>query len=530
MEDTITLTRKKKFDFFSFMTAVLFMFYLVLIPAAYHDLAGLVELKLTVLHLSMIPACITLCYIVYQMILHHRKPNPGMIAGGIWIGTLWLSTLFASDKAVAMDGIAGWYMGFTTQLCLAVIFVIFSYVDITDFNWDYFLLPSVVIVWLGVLQRLGVHVLYWEGDRFQTDPMNFSTLGGRTWAEFYVLAVFLIAMVANMYRHSVVTAITIFACAPALLLLNCSSMLIVLGVLYFAFLYLCWREAPLTEAFASFYRLIGGLWWMYAVYRLLTRHAVCGLDKELVIGMVAFYPITWLLYKIGRVKKFKWHGTKNRKWALIVPAIFLGLGITYLVLNTMHRIPAPLSISKLVFDDTFLNRRGCWWKASYLAIKNGTLKEKLFGYGPDCWYVGGYKFYGDALNTAAGTQRVVCAHNEFLNMFVNCGLIGGGVYAGMFVYGLYRAYKQEDIMVAICLTAYVTAQFFNYQTVVSAPLGMVFLGLSYRLIRPVHPIVDWARRGERETQLEKVLARCQTGLSLPAVIIGGIMLTLCYFA
>lgn len=125
------------------------------------------------------------------------------------------------------------------------------------------------------------------------------------------------------------------------------------------------------------------------------------------------------------------------------------------------------------------NGRGMLWKVSWKGfLQNGGI-QKLLGVGPDCFAEYIYSSFSSAeLPALEGKWRDAVfanAHNEWLNQLVNLGIMGTGVYLGIFLAGVRRYRHRLAGVLAIGL--YLAASLTGFQQVLSTPFLFLLLGL-----------------------------------------------------
>lgn len=125
------------------------------------------------------------------------------------------------------------------------------------------------------------------------------------------------------------------------------------------------------------------------------------------------------------------------------------------------------------------NRRGMLWQMAWRGFREGNLRQKLLGAGPDCFA----KYLGEVL--PGGTvlfdkgyfagSIFTNAHNEWLTTLVNMGIVGTIAYAAVFVSAL-RKYK-GNFLAALMLFTYGVYSMISFQQVLNAPFLFLMLGV-----------------------------------------------------
>ncbi len=125
------------------------------------------------------------------------------------------------------------------------------------------------------------------------------------------------------------------------------------------------------------------------------------------------------------------------------------------------------------------NRRGKLWQMAWTGFREGSLRQKLIGAGPDCFaeYLGELLPGGTVLFDKGYFEGSVFtnAHNEWLTTLVNMGLLGVAAYGAVFITAL-RTYKKNFLAVLLLFT-YGIHSLISFQQVLNAPLFFLVLGL-----------------------------------------------------
>ncbi|MDE5598681.1 MAG: O-antigen ligase family protein, partial [Lachnospiraceae bacterium] len=178
--------------------------------------------------------------------------------------------------------------------------------------------------------------------------------------------------------------------------------------------------------------------------------------------------------------------------------VFLGLLImgiwgiiVYIYLNTTKKIPAHFQSSNhyLLFDEYWGNNRGSSWIIAVKSFLKGNLISKMFGCGPDGFSVFVQNFFYEELAAKWGNSGILsCAHNEWLNAFVNLGITGGVTYIGIFISAIRRFFGKtnehpELTAIALSIICYMGHNFFCYQQIICTPIIFILMGVGESIIR-----------------------------------------------
>ena len=423
---------------------------------------------------------------------------------------LILSSLVSSYKEELLWGYPGWNMGLASQFLFVFLYFILSRLfDPEDLA---FFVPatmcaSTAVFVIGILQRLGQDVfhLYPEGlNRL----LFLSTIGQASWFSSYMInfaaiGVFLVWYADQkgwLYKVSVIYLLVTSVClvtqntdsAYAGLFFALSmlfvwsfdsakkmarfletALIILLGFRVAGFAYTMAGEQAVPLDPLSVFMMHHALWWGVILLLAVCRYLVSDV-QGIRNGLDA-----------GKYRVFgKWYAA-----GLVLTVVLL---FVYIVLNTKGILPEALSSTNnyLYFDFAWGNVRGAIIHDTVLSClamwKEQPLKG-LFGVGADQFYHVIIDYVSDW--TGMTSSKVLTnAHNEWLTAFVNFGLFGGIVYAGIFLAHMVRAvqYRKETPLVtgtAACVIAYMVHNLFCYQQYVCTPYIFVIMGIGERLMR-----------------------------------------------
>lgn len=139
----------------------------------------------------------------------------------------------------------------------------------------------------------------------------------------------------------------------------------------------------------------------------------------------------------------------------------------------------------LIFNDKWGTGRGLNWRLGMeYWFNDAGLFAKLFGYGPDTYYIIMMDRYKSAMR-AAGYGFFDSAHNEYLEYFITIGLLGLIAYISMILSALKKMLENhENVVKAIALgvMAYACQAVVNIAIPVTTPVLMtlLFVGVAAR--------------------------------------------------
>jgi len=127
------------------------------------------------------------------------------------------------------------------------------------------------------------------------------------------------------------------------------------------------------------------------------------------------------------------------------------------------------------------------WAKSLQAFLDNDFVYRLFGAGPDCYYHVMYEWhaYGQELTMEGAWADAVYAnaHNEWITMLINQGVLGVLAYAGFFAAVLRELWKRlpespEYTVVLLGVCGYLICSVFLFQQVVSASIVFALIGMA----------------------------------------------------
>lgn len=432
-----------------------------------------------------------------------------------------LSFMTSYDYKLALVGYDGWGMGLLAQMAFVLIYFFVSRFYKNEQN----LLVTVSLVGsftalLVVLQRfsfnpLGMYTytiegskeIYWLEDLYIEKFV--STLGQTSWYSSYAVLMIPISMYLYIYTEQiwkrVIGGICIALGFASLCTVNSDSGYVaaILGLLVFF-----WFTIEKRTFFLRFLESIVialGTFKMIGILRTVFPERSIklvegnGEDKltdfvihspvmlGLLIGVVVFYLLWKHLFK---QQKESASGTALKVIRRIVgwgSVLAVWFAILLVILNTTGKLPSFLSklqgMDALTFDDMWGNRRGFNWGYAVRGFLQSGLREKLIGWGPDCFANMMNVFFKNELVAFYGDGVILtCAHNEFLNMLVTEGIFGFVSYVGIFLCFIRSASKNATknfvlIPYIAAVVSYMGHNFFCYQQCICTPMIFILMGL-----------------------------------------------------
>lgn len=175
---------------------------------------------------------------------------------------------------------------------------------------------------------------------------------------------------------------------------------------------------------------------------------------------------------------------RARLW---IPASVVFLAAIWLVLaliNTARGISWLQGQSLFLLGADWGNGRGAAFYAGAKIWKEMPVLHKLVGVGPDCFSKCAYSMPEVAalLRENFGSDRLCNAHNELLTGLVNTGILGTGLYMGIFISFIKSSLKagrrdREAYLFGVCAFCYLIHNMVSFAQVLNLPFVFLLMGM-----------------------------------------------------
>lgn len=429
-----------------------------------------------------------------------------LFAGAYGISVV-LSYLFSHYKSDALWGASGWYMGLYRQLLLVGIYFFVSKLWKPEKWIFYAILPvSAVVFLLEYLNRFAVYPL----DMGSYGSMFISTIGNINWYCGYQVSVFFAGMAlfwlgdsCRIWQRLLLMAYILLGFASLITQGSSSGIVAMAAVILAMFcmsvpdgdrMYRFWQEMAL---------LGGGCLLTYGIQHFTGRKVnyedisiEIFTSKEASMAIMIVSLAMFALAAVGRKKRGRLEGVWRtlKRICVGLAAILLSGYAAALIVNTL--LPGSIGVLSdnpaFTFSDTWGSNRGATWKAGALCFWEQNFLHKLVGVGPDAMeayiYHGGSSRLQEIVTTTFPTAWLTNAHNEWLTVLANTGLLGFVSYVGLMVSGMVRFLnKRGSCMIScacgFCLLGYTVNNMFSFQQSVNAATVFVILGMGEAFYR-----------------------------------------------
>lgn len=429
-----------------------------------------------------------------------------------YLAAAMLSFCFSMERGTALRGFSGWYMGLFSQLMFAWIYFVLS-------RWYVNVDKLLLFCFFGVLTVMALAVL----NRYGFDPLGvFRGFGQDTWE-----AVHLVSTIGNPNWYCGYVSVAASACfyfsytggkhTGALGLAGCLLTFLTLltqGSEGGYLIPLAMLAVLFVDAVGSRKRLLRFCLMalscpaaaLLGVQGIRLRGLTLAEDGSLqgllfwkgwaVLFILLGAASLVLCFRERMKRKDHLKSGKARKTVLVIYGILAVLGlILFFLCQVSDAVWEALGERGLLrLTDNWGNDRGALWRMSWEYFARSPWYRKVFGAGPDCFYHAVYSVFAvnDVIHPVGQWEAAVYAnaHNEWLNMLVNQGILGLVGYAGIFGAGFVRLWRnrerrKEAWWGLLAIAGYCVHGLVSFQQTVSTPLIFAILGITEAALRRI---------------------------------------------
>ena len=421
-----------------------------------------------------------------------------------------VSYLFTNYREEALWGTASWRMGMWTQLGAVIVYFMISRM----WQWKSWIpalvLPvSAVVFFLGYVNKFGLLPV----DPEYVTPSFISTIGNINWYCGYLVTILfggvylLWRMEEKMTWKKLLLMAYVTIGFATLATQGSSSGMVTFAVIMFVLFGMSVKDSARMEVFWQEMTLFSAACLITCVLRRLnifSRELILEGITDLLTFSIAGIFMTILsgiiLYWIHRTRVRRSYPEKmlHRIYcgiAIAVPVMIV-LVLLLTLINTLAggaltpNITDPEVTKWLTFNAGWGSARGGTWAAGARCFWETDFLHKIFGVGPDCLYAflsnEGSVELQTMVNDRFGGNRLTNAHNEWLTVLVDIGVLGLVSYAGMMITAIrdfLRAGENRMLVGAcgICVLAYTVNNMFSFQQVMNISTVFVIMGIGENL-------------------------------------------------
>lgn len=433
------------------------------------------------------------CVLVYLFL-----SGISVISGGFYKDALW--------------GYTGWNMGLMSQISFVLLYLFLS-----RFGKHYRLMLTVLctaactVYAIGILHRLLIDPIgFYDGLTDSQKAQFLSTLGQNTWYGSFLAVTLPVGMGVFLYTGKKVWRIPggIFMMLGfcTLVTQNSDSAYFALAGTLVVFFMISSREREMMC------RFMGALTLFFAagkiMYFLMQIHPNPEFRADYMTRLMWTSGVTWVLLVISLLVTVMLYvmGTREKSWSYpvllmhrlrrllpVAVTVVILCVVLLIVLQTQGVLPGAIArrlenMSYFNWNDGWGNGRGRIWRFSAKMFSEADIGHKLFGVGPDCFHSYVAARYSEEEALLWGEKQLTNAHNEWLNILINGGILSAAAYLGIYVTAigrLLREHRQNILTVGIAsaCVSYMCYNFFCYQQVLCTPFIFILMGIGEYIIR-----------------------------------------------
>lgn len=438
----------------------------------------------------------------------------------VYMGALSLSFLASPYKEQCIWGAKGWFIGFLPQA-----FVLLTYLVLSKLwkpsKWGFWIIfpVSFIVFVLGYLNRFGIYPVPMK----LASPSFISTIGNINWYCGYAVTVFFPGVFlywrgafAEKKWLQIFGSLYLFFGFATLVTQGSASGLVTVFVALI--ILMMWSGEDLGKLYRVWQIVLhfGISCLVTCIFRSLFPEAMEFDDWYISILTKGWFSIAvtvlsslfvyvlWKERQQNTPKKAKPETTEKQSknlgktiYVIHRSAFFLviasiGIFIILLVANTLSNGGLTLLSGSEIFrfQGTWGSNRGATWMAGLRIFENQDLFRKIYGVGPDAMSayikVCDDPWLQNLLTECFGTALLTNAHNEWLNVLVNVGILGCVGYVGMICCGIRELtgsktdVSKTNLISAACgfgMLTYTINNMFSFQQTVNLVTMFVLFGI-----------------------------------------------------
>ena len=456
---------------------------------------------------------VTVLYFLFWM-REHRKLRISATDGCVlaYLVITGISVVSGGFYGDVLWGYKGWNMGLLSQISFVLLYLFLSrFGKYYRFILTVLCAAACVVYIIGLLHRLLIDPIgFYDGLTNNQKAQFLSTLGQNTWYGSFLAVTLPVGVGVFLYidrkAWRIIGGIFMICGFCTLVTQNSDSAYFGLAGALLVFFMVSAQERGMMC------RFMGALTLLFAsgkvMYYLMQINPNPELQADFVTRLMWKSPVTWillvvclfitvLLYVMGHREGFAKYPTalmfRLRRIVPVTAAAVIAVVALMIVLQTRGVLPAEVSdglsqISYFNWNDAWGNGRGRIWRFSTKMFSEEDIVRKLFGVGPDGFHSYVAARYSEEQALLWGNKQLTNAHNEWLNMLINGGIIGTIAYLGIYVTAVYRFYcgRKQNILlagIAAACVSYMCYNFFCYQQVLCTPFIFLLIGIGEYMIR-----------------------------------------------
>ncbi len=430
--------------------------------------------------------------------------SPVDILAALYGAAAVISYLLSPYREDALWGVSSWRMGLLPQLTFVAGYFLISRVW-NRREWAAALLLPVsgLVFLLGYLNRFGYYPYPMEG----ANPEFISLIGNINWYCGYLVTVlfggvYLLWSGGTGRRARILLWLYAAAGFASLVTQGSDGGILTLGAVMFVLLLLSLKDAGRLQRYFAILFLLGIVCLVTFGVRLLFPEAMTyrsgTSDLLTATPLAAVFPACCGLAGLWVYRRRKRGAcptaafAKAGKWLLGAAGVCAGGFVLLLTANTLWGL-GPLEGSPLfTFSPEWGSMRGATWTVGWMCFARQGFLRRFVGVGPDCMapFIAGMQdgqVYA-LVQEWFGGLRLTNAHNEWLTLLVDTGILGAVSFAGLMLAamtGFLRAGERPEGgkwaalagACGLCVLAYTVHNMFSFQQIMNTPTLFVILGM-----------------------------------------------------
>lgn len=422
-----------------------------------------------------------------------------------------LSYLFTNYREEALWGTVSWRMGMWTQFGAVIVYFMISRMwQRKDWILVLVLPVSAAVFFLGYVNKFGLLPI----DSQFVNTSFISTIGNINWYCGYLVTVLfggvylLWWMEERMTWKKVLLMAYVAIGFATLATQGSSSGIVTFAVIMFVLFGMSVRDSARMEVFWQEMTIFSGaclVTWVLRKINVFSQELIMeGITDLLTFssaGIIMTILSGTILYLTHRAREKRNYPEKmiHRIYcgiAIAVPLVIV-LILLLTLMNTLadgaftSNITDPDVAKWLTFNVSWGSARGGTWAAGARCFWEADFLHKVFGVGPDCLYAFLSNEGSTGLQTMVqerfGGSRLTNAHNEWLTILVDMGVLGLVSYAGMMISAIrnfLRAGRKSVLVGAcgFCVLAYTVNNMFSFQQVMNISTVFVIMGIGRNVL------------------------------------------------
>ncbi|SEL59226.1 O-Antigen ligase [Butyrivibrio sp. ob235] len=416
-----------------------------------------------------------------------------------------LTWVFAVDHKIAWRGNGSWHMGLLSQiLFLGSMLLVYYYYSDKYLIWIAAAIGAVLTGILTILNRIDIYPI----DMGNKYPGFISTLGQTNWATIYTVMLIGAGIGLFVYEEKPLFRYII-------LVLNCvviagawmagsDTFLPAMFFELFIMFGICLKKRDLMKRFSEFLLAFGiATEFVYVFVFVLFHDRFVFVDEQDAVNTLLKMHIGLIIIVGSLIILGIMQLTKNKEWnkklleiafRVLVCLMLIALAVTVVLMvvvtTTPEKAGAFANIRMLNFDDDWGTHRGLNWKCSIAGFIRMSPIRKVIGMGQGSFnpLMQSFPDLQARLEAMYEGFALMVAHNEYLNMLIENGILGCLSYIGVLVSSFALLWKRAEehrlsLMALLALSGYIACSFFFFQHVYATSFMYIFIAIALSEIR-----------------------------------------------